>query len=54
MSDAELTDYELLMEAQDRDLFAWMTDTEETPNNYDTPVFRQVKAFHAGGTGARS
>ncbi|WP_185982627.1 succinate dehydrogenase assembly factor 2 [Aureimonas mangrovi] len=48
LSDEDLTDYELLMEAQDRDLFAWMIGAEETPANYDTPVFRQVKAFHAG------
>jgi antitoxin CptB len=46
LSDEDLTDYELLMEAPDRDLFAWMTGAEETPGNYDTPVFRKVRDFH--------
>lgn len=46
LSDADLADFELLMEAQDRDVFAWLTGSEETPPNYDTPVYRAVKAFH--------
>ncbi|MBO0664456.1 succinate dehydrogenase assembly factor 2 [Jiella sp. MQZ9-1] len=49
MSDNELTDYEHLMEAPDRDLFAWLTGESETPQNYDTPMFRQIRAFHVGG-----
>lgn len=48
MSDEELDDYEQLMEAQDRDIFAWLTGEAETPENFDTPVFRQIRAFHVG------
>ena len=51
LDDAEMDDYELLMEAQDRDLFQWMTGETETPPNYDTPVFRRIVAFYADGAG---
>ena len=46
MSDAELDTFELLIEAPDRDLLAWITGREPTPGNYDTTVFRALKAFH--------
>ncbi len=46
MSDDDLATLELLIEAPDRDLFAWITDKVETPANYDTDVFRRMKAFH--------
>ncbi|MGL4636251.1 MAG: succinate dehydrogenase assembly factor 2 [Beijerinckiaceae bacterium] len=45
MTDAELDIFELLIEAPDRDLLAWITNREETPVNYDTPVFQARKAF---------
>ncbi|TVR09739.1 MAG: succinate dehydrogenase assembly factor 2 family protein [Salinarimonadaceae bacterium] len=46
LTDSELDDFELLIEAPDRDIFSWMTGEAETPSNYDTPVFRRLKAFH--------
>ena len=46
MSDAELDDFERLIEVPDRDLFRWITGEDETPSNYDTAIFRRVKAFH--------
>jgi antitoxin CptB len=46
MSDEELDTFELLIEAPDRDLLAWITGREPTPANYDTPVFQALKAFH--------
>ena len=46
MSEDDLSVLELLIEAPDRDLFAWITDKTETPSNYDTAVFRRMKAFH--------
>lgn len=49
LSDAEMDDYELLMEAPDRDLFKWLTGEAETPDNYDTPVFTRIKNFYAAG-----
>ena len=46
LSETELADFELLIEVIDRDLFRWLTGEAETPENYDTPVFRRLKAFH--------
>jgi len=46
LSDDEMSTFELLMEAPDRDLFSWMTGSAETPGNYDTPVFRRIRSFY--------
>lgn len=45
-SEAELDVFEALIEVPDRDLFAWISGREETPANYDTDVFRRLRAFH--------
>ena len=46
MSDADLDAFELLIEVPDSDLFDWITGEAATPSNYDTPVFRRLRAFH--------
>lgn len=46
LTDAELDDFEALIEVPDRDLFSWITGTETAPSNYDTGLFRRLKAFH--------
>jgi antitoxin CptB len=46
LSQTELADYELLMEAQDRDIYAWLTGELQVPSAYDTAVFRKLKLFH--------
>lgn len=46
LSVAELADYEILVEAQDRDIFGWLTGEIDIPAAYDTPVFRKLLAFH--------
>ncbi len=46
LPDADLDDLELLMEAPDRDVFSWLTGEIDVPGNYDTSVFRRVRAFH--------
>ncbi|HDZ71809.1 succinate dehydrogenase assembly factor 2 [Aurantimonas sp. C2-6-R+9] len=46
LTDAELHDYEQLMEAPDRDLFQWLTGETATPANFDTSVFRRIRDFH--------
>jgi antitoxin CptB len=46
LSETELADFELLIEAIDRDIFQWLTGEVETPEDFDTPVFRRLKAFH--------
>lgn len=44
--EAELEIFEALIEVQDRDLFSWIAGKAETPENYDTAVFRRLIAFH--------
>lgn len=46
LTDAELHDYELLMEAPDRDIFQWLTGETATPANFDTGVLRRIRDFH--------
>jgi antitoxin CptB len=46
LSEAELTDYEILLELPDRDIFGWLTGEMDIPSAYDTPVFRKLLAFH--------
>jgi antitoxin CptB len=50
MSDAELDQFEHLIEAPDHDVFSWITGAVPVPANYDTGVFRAVKAFHTHET----
>jgi antitoxin CptB len=46
LSDSDLAEFERLIDAIDRDLFAWITGEAETPAEYDTALFRRMKAFH--------
>ncbi|MGO4386077.1 succinate dehydrogenase assembly factor 2 [Microvirga sp. 2YAF29] len=46
LSVEDLTEFERLIEVTDRDLLGWVTGELETPSNYDTPLFRRLKAFH--------
>ena len=48
LSESELDDFEALLEAIDRDVFAWATGETQTPQAYDTLLFRRIVAFHAG------
>ena len=55
LNEAELTDFERLIEVPDADLFGWATGSAEVPPNYDTPVFRALLDFNRdnpiGGNG---
>ncbi|QEL21744.1 succinate dehydrogenase assembly factor 2 [Bosea sp. F3-2] len=44
--DAELDEFERLIEVPDRDLLGWITGEIALPENYDTELFRRLKAFH--------
>lgn len=44
--DAELDEFERLIEVLDRDLLSWVTGEAAVPENYDTDLFRKLKAFH--------
>jgi antitoxin CptB len=50
MSEADLEEFERLIEVPDHELFRWITGEGETPGNYDTPVFRRLKTFHSHST----
>ena len=45
-SDAELDEFERLIEVLDRDLLSWVTGEVPVPANYDTELFRKLRAFH--------
>ena len=47
LGSSELDDYERLLEAQDRDVFRWLTGEAATPRLYETPVLRKIRAFHS-------
>jgi antitoxin CptB len=46
MTDADMDIFEALIEVPDRDLLAWITDRDTVASNYDTDVYRALKAFH--------
>jgi antitoxin CptB len=46
LSEEDLSEFERLIEVTDRDLLGWITGEIETPSNYDTRLFRRLKAFH--------
>jgi antitoxin CptB len=46
LSDEDLTEFERLIDLPDRDLLSWITGEAATPGNYDTGLFRRLKAFH--------
>lgn len=46
MNEAELDEFERLIEVLDRDLLSWVTGEAPAPENYDSDVFRRLKAFH--------
>lgn len=46
LSEEELDEFERLIEVLDRDLLSWVTGEAQVPENYDSDVFRRLKAFH--------
>ena len=46
LSDAELDEFERLIEAPDPDLFAWIMGEADAPPEYNTMLFRKLRAFH--------
>lgn len=49
LSDAELDEYERLLELRDQQVFDWVSGAQATPPNYDTPLFRRLRDFHTRG-----
>jgi antitoxin CptB len=46
LSDAELAEYERLIQVPDPDLYAWISGEIAVPANYDTPLLRRLRDFH--------
>jgi len=44
LSDAELDEYEHLLEMQDADLLAWFTGDRPVPDAHDTAIYRKILA----------
>jgi antitoxin CptB len=49
LSDAELDDYERLLEIPDQQMFAWVSGAEATPAEVDSALFRRLRDFHRDG-----
>jgi antitoxin CptB len=49
LNDAELDDYERLLELRDQQVFDWVFGAKPLDAAYDTPLFRHLLAFHDGG-----
>ena len=46
LDEAELRDFELLMEAPDRDVLDWLTAARRVPAAFDTTLFARLRTFH--------
>ncbi len=46
LTDAELDEFERLLDVPDQDLLAWVTGESRRRREYDTPLFRRLRAFH--------
>jgi antitoxin CptB len=47
MSEADLDVFEHLLEAQDSDLYEWVSGRATPPPEYDSEILRRIRAFHA-------
>jgi len=48
LSDAEIDDFERLMDVPEPDLLNWVMGAVETPHDYDTALFRRLRDFNRG------
>ena len=48
LSEAELDEFERLIDLPDADLFGWIMGEANAPAAYDTSLFQRMKAFHRG------
>jgi antitoxin CptB len=44
MSEAELTEFERLLDVPDPAILAWITGDEPTPSDFDTPLFARLRS----------
>jgi antitoxin CptB len=53
MGEADLEEFERLMEAPDAYMFSWVMGFEPTPAEYDTPLFARIMRFRESGGGSK-
>jgi len=53
INEIELADLEILMDAPDPDLFAWVLGQDSVPEHLDTPIFRRLADFNRTGKGSK-
>ena len=46
MNDEELTQFEMLMQLPDPDMYKWLSGSAEVPANWNTDVVRRIRKFH--------
>jgi antitoxin CptB len=44
---ADIDAFEGLLEAQDQDVYGWLTGEIATPPAHDTPLLARIRAFHS-------
>ncbi len=49
LSASEVDDLEILVQAQDRDIFDWLTGKAELPDAFNTPLFARLQLFQKQG-----
>jgi antitoxin CptB len=47
LTEAELSEFESLMDVPDGELLVWLTGEAEVPAVHDGPLFRRLRAFQA-------
>ncbi len=47
LGEAELDQFEALLEAPDQEVYGWLQDYAPVPADYDTPVFAKLKSLCA-------
>jgi antitoxin CptB len=45
MDEASLAIFEHLLDAPDKDVYAWITGKDDVPMNYDSAIFRALVAY---------
>jgi antitoxin CptB len=54
LSDDEIAAFERLIDADDRDIYDWITGAAVTPAPYDTGLMRKLRAFHSRPASGRA
>jgi antitoxin CptB len=53
LTDAELAEFERLLDVPDRELLAWVTGELAIPDQHDGPLFQRLREVQLSGAGAQ-